>query len=255
MKFLLLLSSFILLFSCGNDNASAQASEENKPTRVSFDSIVGLMPYDCDSYSSTFYESDTCRIYFERSLARELDQHLIGDIENLTIRPNWKSHHLVKQHNVEGFSGVAFRESNMIIESQMDSLGRITDIRGNYAEFTYKKGKLVKEQYWKRKGGQLLKEVNTYNGMFVGPDKTWYESGQQKSEITYKMKEIQIDSIRTKQTIVWNKGKYWYESGQLENEFDKERNYDKAWNENGNPIVHRSKVGILYSKEGKPIER
>ena len=39
------------------------------------------------------------------------------------------------------------------------------------------------------------------------------------------------------------------------NEFDKERNYDKAWDENGNPIVHRSKVGILYSKEGKPIER
>ena len=38
------------------------------------------------------------------------------------------------------------------------------------------------------------------------------------------------------------------------NEFDKERSYDKAWDENGNPIVHRSK-GILYSKEGKPIER
>ena len=51
MKVLLTLTSFILLFSCGNDNKSAQASEENKPTRVSFDSIVGLMPYDCDSYS------------------------------------------------------------------------------------------------------------------------------------------------------------------------------------------------------------
>ena len=254
MKVLLTLTSFILLFSCGNDNKSAQASEENKPTRVSFDSIVGLMPYDCDSYS--YEDRDTCRIYFERSLARELDEHNIAYIENSTLRPNWKSHHLVKQHNVEGFSGVAFSESDMIIHAVLDTLGgTITETRANYTEFTYKKGKLVKEQYWNRKGGQLLKEVITYNGMLIGPDKTWYESGQQKSELIYGIKEIQVDSIRTKQTTVWNKGKYWYESGQLENEFDREKNYDKAWNENGNPIVHRSKFGILYSEEGKPIER
>jgi len=234
-----------LMVSCGNDDASAQASEEKKPPLVPIDSIVGLKPYDCDSYSSSFYMRDTCTVYFERSLARELDRHSIGDLGNLAIRPNWKSDHLVKQHNVEGFSGVAFRESDMIIESQVDSLGRMTDTRGNYAEFTYKKGKLVKEQYWKNKGGQLLKEVITYNGMFVGPDKTWYESGQQKSELIYGKSD----------TIFGYKGKYWYESGQLENEFDQERNYDMAWDENGNPIVHRSKVGILYSEEGKPIER
>ena len=255
MKVLLTITSFILFFSCGNDNASAQASEEKKPPRVPIDSVVGLKPNDCDSYSSSFYERDTCKVYFELSLARELDYHLIADLEHSTLRPNWKSNHLVKQHNVEGFSGVAFDKSNMIISSQMDSLGRITETRGTYAEFTYKKGKLVKEQYWKNKGGQLLKEVITYNGMFVGPNKTWYESGQQKSEITYGMKEIQVDSIRTELKMVGHKGKYWYESGQLENEFDKEINYDKAWDENGNPIVHRSKVGVLYSKEGKPIER
>ena len=255
MKVLLTLTSFILLFSCGNDNASVQASEEKNPPLVPIDSIVGLKPYDCDSYSSSFYMRDTCKVYFERSLARELS--IIIDLENLAIRPNWKSNHLVKQHNVEGFSGVAFRESNMIIMVQMDSVGRMIETRGTYAEFTYKKGKLVKEQYWKNKGGQLLKEVITYNGMLVGPDKTWYESGQQKSELIYGMKEIQIDSIRTelKMVRIENKGKYWYESGQLENEFDKERNYDKAWDENGNPIVHRSKVGVLYSEEGKPIER
>ena len=253
MKILLTITSFILLFSCGNDNASVQVSEEKKTPRVSIDSIVGLRPIECDS--DKYEVRDTCKVYFERSMARELDRHLIANLGDLTLWPNWKSDHLVKQHNVEGFSGVAFRESNMIISSQMDSLGRITETRGTYAEFTFKKGKLVKEQYWKNKGGQLLKEVITYNGMFVGPDKTWYESGQQKSEITYRMKEMQIDSIRTEQTVVWNTGKYWYESGQLENEFDKERNYDKAWDENGNPIVHKSKVGILYSEEGNPIER